>query len=115
MATTNPSKPSGSDTDNSSTLSAAQGLPPFVHLGKVKNKTAKKLKKGTGNLVAEITQSFQMMHASTEGSSHPVIISFEEKPGKRKKKNKINFMGIKIDRKKLKKRMKKNGIGGNFL
>jgi hypothetical protein len=91
-------------------LSKIQGHPPLVNLGKLKNKKSKKLRKGK-EMPVEVHQHLQQLQSGMKGNTQPLVISYEAKPRKkRKKKNKINLMGIKIDRKKLKNRMKKSGI-----
>jgi hypothetical protein len=99
-------------------LVQVQGHPPLIHLGKVKKKQAKKLKKSQGGeLSAEISQSYQQMQLGLGANQQPIIISYEEKPGKKKnkKKKKIKFLGMTIDRKKLKKRMRKSGFSAKLL
>ena len=100
--------------DASMALSKIQEHPPLINLGKVKNKKAKKLKKAKGVVPVEISHAYQQIQAGLDGTNHPVIISYQEKPGSRKKR-KIKFMGVKIDRKKLKKSMKRRGIRSSFL
>lgn len=94
-------------------LDRIQEHPPIYHLGKVKNKDAKRLKRGFGKLYHEALQAFQQVNVAEE--TQPLIISYEEKPGKRKRKNKLKFMGMKIDRRRLKRRLKKTGISSSFL
>ncbi|NUN99102.1 MAG: hypothetical protein HUU01_00650 [Saprospiraceae bacterium] len=117
MATSKQPNASGAETETPSALEQIHQHPPLIHLGKVKEKNAKKLKKGKGNTMNEVHMAIQQIQSGLEGSNHhPVVISYEEKPRKGgKKKNKINIMGMKIDRKKLKKRMKKSGIRPGFL
>lgn len=116
MATSKQPNASGAETDTPSALEQFHQHPPMVHLGKVKPKNAKKLKKGKGKAMNEVHLAVQQIQSGLEGTHHPVVISYEEKPRKNaKKKNKINIMGMKIDRKKLKKRMKKSGIRPSFL
>jgi hypothetical protein len=110
MATTTQPNAPQKDMNPPQMLSKIQGHPPLLHLGKIKKKKSKQLKKGK-QLPVEVHQHLQQLQAGLKGDNQPVVISYEEKPRKkRKKKNKINFMGLKIDRKKLKNRMKKNGI-----
>lgn len=101
--------------EKSEALAQLQNHPPIIHAGSVKNKHAKKLKRGSLNAMSyKVNQKLQDVKANVEG--RPVIISYEEKPRKKpKKKKKVNFMGFKIDRKKFKKKMKKNGIAPGFL
>ncbi len=101
--------------EKSEALTQLQTHPPIIHAGTVKNKRAKKLKRGRLNAMSfKVHQKCQDVQASVAGQ--PVIISYEEKPRKKpKKKKKVNFMGFKIDRKKFKKKMKKNGIAPGFL
>ena len=96
-------------------LSKMMVHPPLIHVGKLKNKKSKRLKKGK-QLPADLQDHVQQLPADLQGDKQHIIISYEAKPRKnRKKKNKIKFMGIKIDRKKLKSRMKKNGMRSSFL
>ncbi|MFN0203307.1 MAG: hypothetical protein ACKVTZ_17400 [Bacteroidia bacterium] len=97
------------------TTPSPQSHPPIIHLGKVKAKHAKKLKKGKGDKMLKVTQAYEQLKGEANGNFVPVLISYEEKPKKKRKKNKLNFMGIKIDRKKLKKQMRKSGIRSSFL
>jgi|GEM_PF-4465460 hypothetical protein len=116
MATSKQPNASGAETDTPSALAQIHQHPPLVHLGKVKEKNAKKLKKGKGKTMSEVHMAVQQIQSGLEGNHHPLVISYEEKPRKGgKKKNKINIMGMKIDRKKLKKRMKKSGVSPSFL
>jgi hypothetical protein len=119
MATTTATQPADTApvTDTKKMVSQMQAHPPIINLGKVKAKHAKKLKKGRiGVMSNELMQSFQQMSAGMEGKQVPVFISYEAKPRtKPKKKKKVNFMGLNIDRKKFKKSLKKNGIGANFF
>ena len=102
------------ETNFSTTLSKIQGHPPLINLGKLKKKKSSKLKKAK-ELPVEVHQHLQDLQSGINGSTQPVVISYEAKPRKKRKKNKINLMGFKIDRKKLKKRMKKNGVRHSFL
>lgn len=91
--------------------------PPLFHLGKIKNKHAKRLKKGLGPAMDEVHQAIAKAKSTIAGSENhqPLVVSYEEKPRKGGKKNKIKMFGMKIDRKKLKKNLKKRGIGASFL
>ena len=89
--------------------------PPLINVGKLKTKKSKRLKKGK-LLPSDVQNHIQQLPTDLQGDKQHVIISYEAKPSKnKKKKNKIKFMGIKIDRKKLKSRMKKNGLRSSFL
>ena len=118
MATAKPGTP-GTPAASPTPIATLHAQPPVVQLGKVKNKDAKKLKKGkAGKLTDKLNQQYQQIQANVEGSSTPVYITYEVKPRttpKKKKKNKVNFMGLKIDRKKFKSNMKKNGVNPTFL
>ena len=87
-----------------------QSHPPIFNLGKVKKRKRRQLKQGRGSAMNEVSQAIAQVHStvSHETDHHPVVISYEKK--RRKKKKYINYMGMKIHRKKFKKRMKKNGI-----
>lgn len=91
--------------------------PPLIHLGKLKSNKSKKLKKGRGPAMDKMHQAVQQVKNTVGGGDdhHPVVISYEEKPKKKGKKKNINLLGLKINRKKLKKRMKKSGIRHNML
>jgi len=118
MATTTKSADAGA-ADAQKPISKIQGHPPVINLGKVKPKQAKKLKKGKiGTLTNEISMHSQQILAGVDDKTIPIYISYEEKPStkpKKKKKNKINFLGLKIDRKKFKSSLKENGINPSFL
>ncbi|MFN0214791.1 MAG: hypothetical protein ACKVT2_11090 [Saprospiraceae bacterium] len=95
----------------------AKEHPPLFHLGKVKSKHTKRLKKGRGPAMDEVHQAIAKAKSAIPGSEnhHPLVISYEEKPRKAGKKNKIKMFGMEIDRKKLKKNMKKRGVRAKFL
>ncbi len=87
-----------------------QSHPPLYNLGKLKKRRRRDLKRGQGVAMSEIYQALAQVHGRVahEGDHHPVVISYEKKSSKKKKN--INYMGMKINRKKMKKRMKKYGI-----
>jgi len=119
MATATKATDAGAPAETLTPLAKMQALPPVINLGKVKPKDAKKLKKGKpGKLTNNLDMGYQQIKAGVDGQTAPVYISYEVKPRtkpKKKKKNKINVMGLKIDRKKLKSTMKKNGVNPSFL
>ena len=117
MATTNQPTTGAphKDAESQQLLSRMSVHPHLIDVGKVKKKKSKKLKNGK-QLPLEVQHHLQQLPAGLQGDKQHVIISYEAKPRKNnKKKKKINFMGLKIDRKKLKNRMKKSGIRANFL
>lgn len=97
-----------------SALHRLQQYPPLIDLGKVKAKQSKRLRKGkTTSLNNEIAHSYDQVQAGVDGNTRPVIFSYEEK--RKKKKNKGgNFFGMKVNRKKAKRKMKKNGFSPTF-
>lgn len=115
MATTTKPDSAGTQKDTTTALEKIHQHPPLIHLGKVKKKHAKKLKQGRGMMMGEVNQAYQQLSSTVEGDHLPLIISYTEKPSKNKKKKTIRFMGMKINRKKLKNRMKKSGIRTSFL
>jgi len=116
MATSKQPNASGAETESNPALAQIHQHPPLVHIGKINEKKSKRLKKGKGKAMSEVHMAVQQIQSGLDGNHLPVVISYEEKPRKNgKKKKKINIMGMKIDRKKLKKRMKKSGIRASFL
>lgn len=102
--------------EGSAVLENIHRHPPIFHLGKQKPKNVKKLKKGKGKAMDKVHMALNQLQPDSEEVHYPLIISYEEKPRKkRKKKRKVNFMGMKIDRKKLKKQLKKSGIKSSYL
>jgi len=116
MATTSQSAATPA-TDTPNTVSKMQEHPVIINLGKVKPKQAKKLKKGkVSTLTNKLSQKAHQIQEGVTGTATPVYISYEVKPRtKPKKKKKVNFLGLKIDRKKFKSSMKDNGINPTFL
>ncbi|WP_259065703.1 hypothetical protein HDF24_02630 [Mucilaginibacter sp. X4EP1] len=116
MATTEQSK-QASSAEAQATLAKIQQYPPLFDLGKIKAKKAKKLKKGKlGPLEDEVSLKHHQVFAGLEADNHPIIFSYEQKPSKKPKlKNKVDLLGVKVNRKKWKKQLKKSGISSSFL
>lgn len=116
MATPDQPAATAPATDAAAAPSAAQNQHAIINLGKVKAKDAKKLKKGkVGKLSNKLDQKAAQIPGKSENAV-PLYITFEVKPRtKPKKKNKVNVMGLKIDRKKFKSSMKDKGINPTFL
>ena len=116
MDTTTPSAETAPAAPAANPLPNVQSNPATVNLGKVKAKDAKKLKKGkAGKLTNKLSQAAGQIQGAPENAV-PLYITYEVKPRKKpKKKNKVNFMGLKIDRKKFKSSMKDKGINPTFL
>ena len=103
--------------DNNSQIKALQEFPPIIHLGKLKKKQSRKLRRGKDISGINKIQSAvaQVMATVDEENAIPIVISYEQKPKRRKKVRSVKVNGWKVNRKKVKKRLKKNGLTHPWL
>lgn len=103
--------------DSKSKIKALQEFPPLVYIGKLKRKRSKRLRKGKDlSRILEIQNAVSQIMASVDAENAiPVIISYEQKPKKRRKVKKFTINGWEVNRKKMKKRLKKNGVSHPWL
>lgn len=102
---------------NNTPIKELQEFPPLFDLGKLKKKHSKKLRKGKDiSDISEIQSVVaQVMATIKSENAIPVIISYEQKRKKRKKIKKFRINGWEVDRKKVKERLKKNGLTHPWL